>query len=110
MFRASTPTHTFKFGENPEESFSQIQITYAQDGEIVLVKTKDDLTFTNAGTVEEPVYYGILRLTQRETKLFNPRCRRIEVQLRMLTPGGDCFPSKTFTISLSDVLNDEVIE
>ena len=46
MYRATTPTHSFIFDIDPDETFRTILITYAQEGDIVLEKGKSDLTFS----------------------------------------------------------------
>ena len=48
MIKATTPTHKFTFPEEvPPSGLAKIQITYSQCGKQILVKTKDDLLFTD---------------------------------------------------------------
>ena len=112
MYRATTPTHTFIFNIDPDESFEQILITYVQDGNIVLEKDKSDLTFsTDTQSQCETQYLASLRLTQAEANLFsaNPRST-VTIQIRALTPGGEAVASEKLYLAVQDVLDDEVLE
>ena len=76
MIRATTPKHSFTFDVNPEETFSEILITYAQNGKIVLEKHKSDLTFEACDCFGgKPVYTAFVKLTQEE-KNYSLRIRR----------------------------------
>lgn len=116
MIRATTPTHYFRFPVDPEARFDVIEVTYRQDEENVLVKEKADMSFSNAGTADEPVYIGQYTLTQQETKLFRG-CMPGEtqgnadvyIQVRALTTDGDALASKVYRVSVQDVLNDGVL-
>lgn len=111
MIRATTPKHSFIFAEDPAQ-FEKILITYKQGGNIVLEKTQDDLTFEEqenpcSGETEHVAWY---RLSQEETKLFSPTGGgTCQVQVRVLTPGGEALASDKKNISVQDVLNDEVL-
>ena len=48
MRRATTPVHSFTFPIDPE-NISKLLLTYAQHGEIVLNKTKEDFSFEGVG-------------------------------------------------------------
>ena len=111
MIRATTPKHTFIFEQNPEESFDKILITYAQNGEIVMEKTKDDLEFGTGTDCEgNEVYTASLRLTQEETRQFSAKPRNmVDIQVRALTYAGEALASDKKSISVLDVLNDEVL-
>ncbi len=110
MIRATTPKHIFIFEQNPEETFDKILITYAQNNEIVLEKTKGDLeygTYDNSGT---EYYTASFRLTQEETKKFSAKPRNmIDIQVRALTYSGEALASDKKSIAVQDVLNDEVL-
>lgn len=110
MIRATTPVHIFTFDVDPDATFDQIQISYAQAGKILLVKTKEDLSFETGGTQEEPVYTATLHLTQEETRHFLSSCPTVQVQVRALTPGGEALAGKIQSIPLFDVLNDAVLQ
>jgi len=112
VYRATTPTHTFIFDIDPDESFEQILITYVQNDNVILEKDKSDLTFSSDTSHEcETQYLASLKLTQEESNLFsaNPRST-VTIQLRALTPSGDAVASEKMYLSVQDVLNDEVLE
>lgn len=109
MYRATTPKHSFIFDVDPEDTFREILITYAQDDMIVLEKRKEDLTVEETTDCEgETVYEASLRLTQEETKLFNNKSS-VKVQVRALTYEGEAIASEKMTVPVNDVLNDEVL-
>lgn len=125
MKRATTPKHTFSFNVDPDASFAKILIIYAQNGKVVLEKSKEDLTF------EEPVscdkcstseWQAWLRLTQEETNRFevpktcngslppkSDKRSQVTVQVRVLSYGGEALASDEKVISLYDVLDDQVL-
>lgn len=111
MIRATTPRHVFVFEDiNPEENFASILVTYAQNDQIVLEKTKDDLEFSTETCGKKQVYIASYRLTQEETKLFSSKPRNVvDVQVRALTHAGDVYASDKRSITVQDVLNDEVL-
>ncbi len=110
MYRATTPKHIFVFEDDPRVTFKQILITYAQDDQIVLEKEKDDLVVTEAeGCDGATVYEAALRLTQEETNLFNNKSA-VKVQIRAMTYMDEVIASERMTVSVHDVLNDEVME
>ena len=111
MIRATTPTHTFFFDVDPEESFQKILITYAQNGKIVLEKNKEDLSFSSCESFDgKTVYIASLKLTQEETNLFTAKPKGIvSIQIRAITPDGDAIASYISDISVENVLNDEVL-
>ena len=109
MFRATTPTNVFVFDVNPVETFKTILITYAQDNQIVLEKGKSDLTVTEGtGCDNETVYEAALVLTQEETKLFNAQSA-VKIQIRALTYEDEVVASEKMTVSVKDVLDDQVL-
>ena len=111
MRRATTPVHSFTFPIDPE-NISKLLLTYAQHGEIVLNKTKEDFSFEgNVGTVT---------LTQEETNLFDdtPDCGEfisgtnspmVEIQLRGLTTNNQAIATDIWRVPLRKILNDEVL-
>lgn len=90
--------------------YAAIEVTFAQDQEIVLSKTKDELTLSDEGVLVE--------LTQEETKQFLPSIKspmgerqggKVFMQIRAYTsmydaPGSDCW-----SIDVADSLNTEVL-
>lgn len=109
MYRATTPKHTFIFEVDPDQAFEKILITYAQDGQVILEKEKNDLTFfeqeTKCGKTE---HAASLELTQEETKLFAAN-KMIDIQVRVLTYAGQVLASDEKRIGVKRVLNDEVL-
>lgn len=111
MIRATTPKHVFTFEQNPS-NFSKILITYAQSDSIVLEKTKSDLTIepvTNPSG-KTVAYAAWFRMTQEEANRFvSGPGKQVSVQVRAKTPSGEVLASEKKTISVQDVLNDEVL-
>ena len=112
MFRATTPKHSFIFDVDPEVTFKEILITYAQNGRKIVEKRKGDLEFDQSvnpdGTIE---YIASVKLTQCETKQFIPSGgQKVAIQVRVLTYDGDAVAFEKFSIDLQDVLNDEVLK
>ena len=110
MRRATTPTHTFYFEDNPEEEFDQILITYVQNSRILLEKTKADLEFEEVTEKDgKTVYPASVQLTQEETRRFSSSIP-VSVQVRALTYGKDAVASEIMALNVKDVLNSEVLE
>ncbi len=105
MYRATTPRHVFYFKGVDPAGFKTILITYAQMGQIVLEKTKTDLTFE---APSEGVYKAHLRLTQEEANLF--KNGNVNIQVRAVTGTGDALASEIKNLKVQEVLNDEVLE
>lgn len=98
MWRASTPTHRFRFGSDPSQ-YDVILVTYSQNGQIVLEKEQSDLTFD--GNVAS------VTLTQAETNLFSEGV--VTIQIRIAMANGYSFPSQKVVVPVEDVLNDTVL-
>lgn len=108
MIRGTTPTHTFKFGTlNPEE-LTQLNAYYAQRGEVILTKTKEDFNFNSFTDEEITTYTAYTKLTQEETLLFSPRTE-VEIQIRVLTSDGIAMASPKYKVPVQNVLDDEVL-
>lgn len=111
MIRATTPKHMFIFETDPS-IYSRILITYSQNDSIVLEKEKEDLTIEEqenhcSGKTEWVAWF---RMTQEETKKFTAGNGRLaKVQVRVLTTSGEALASEKKTITVQDVLNDEVL-
>ena len=110
MYRATTPTHNFCFGDVNPEDLKTILITYVQNDKIVLEKTKSDLEFTTEEVEGETHYHASLKLTQEETNMFSPKTNTIYIQVRAADFDGNAVASDIVKVSLHDVLNDEVLE
>ena len=110
MYRATTPKHIFAFDVDPETTFKQILITYSQGDQIVLEKTKADLTFDEERDCHN-MYVCWLRLTQEEANLFDRnKSTAYQVQVRVLTYSGEAVAFPIERRSVDAVLNDEVLE
>lgn len=112
MFRATTPKHTFIFDVDPDATFKEILVTYAQNGQVILNKRKEDMTFSSGTDVDgNEIWMAVVQLTQTETNLFKTKNGpKVSVQLRVLTTDDEAFAFDKMTVSLQDVLNDEVLE
>lgn len=99
IWRASTPTQTFRFGFDPLD-WDVILVTYKQGDTIVLEKDQDDLTID--GNTASFV------LTQAEANLLDPSLP-VAIQVRVATNNGASFPSRVWYVDVDDVLNDTVL-
>ena len=108
MYRATTPKHIFYFNVDPNDNFSEILITYAQNGKIILEKHKSDLNFDEKqGQYKK--YGAWFRLTQEETKLFSDDYGECEIQVRVKTNFGEVVAGPVQKVTVDAVLNDEVL-
>ena len=99
MIRGTTPTHVFSLPIDAG-SIKEIRIIYAQKEKPVLVKTTQDCTLAkNSATV---------RLSQQETFGFD-RGYEVEIQLRLLTWGGDAMASEIIRTTVGECLGNEVM-
>ena len=99
MIRGTTPKHTFSLPFSTD-LVKVARVIYSQNSEPVLIKTGDDLTL--AGNSIE------LILTQAETFLF--KCARpFEVQVRVLTHGGEALNSDILKVPVGRCLENEVL-
>lgn len=120
MYRATTPIHTFVFDVDPEETFKEILISYAQDGTVLLEKTKEDLTVVEKEDSDGNKYWeASVRLTQEETNKFSAQSgvclgsqnavKTVDIQVRALTYADEAVASEKMMVIVKDVLNDEVL-
>lgn len=107
MIRATTPTHIFRFDSNPS-GYSKILVTYSQNGNIVIEKTKADMVITSEVISGVTYYYGTYSLTQEETNKFTDKYP-VKLQVRVLTTGGSAMASAITNLDVNTVLNDEVL-
>lgn len=105
----ATPTHYFTFPVSPDD-LDKVLITYAQDGQIVLEKTKDDLEFKEReeddGTMS---YLGYFTFTQEETLMFDGRKPKYCMQVKAKTMLDEVLGSNIQYYSIEPALNKEVI-
>lgn len=99
VIRGTTPTHIFNL---PIDTVlvDKIRIIYAQKDEILLTKEKADCKMEgNTVTV---------KLTQEETLQFNHN-DSCQIQIRVLTTGGDSLASGIRRIEVDKLLEEGVI-
>ena len=104
MYRVTTPTHTFTLPIQTA-TCKEIQVTYKQ-GETTILKHYQNATLPSGMTLDGKNV--IIKLTQEETKAFNARFG-VVAQVRVLTNDDDAFASQIFTVSVNDVLNEEIL-
>ena len=104
MYRVTTPTHTYTL---PMETstLSVIQVTYKQGKNKIIWHYKGG---TAPPGMELDGSDVIIHLTQLETKALSAPmpCKS---QVRVLTTGGKAYASQTFTVSVCEVLDEEVL-
>ena len=109
LFIGATPTHHYTFPAAYYE-LEKICITYAQDGQIVLEKTKDDLEFLDSYTINNVNYYpSILKLSQEDTYKFDGRKRKYCMQVKAKTYSGEVIESPIRYYNVEGALNKEVL-
>ena len=104
MYRVTTAIHTFTLPEQAA-SYAEIQITYKQ-GATRIIKHAENGVLPSGMTFDDKDV--IIKLTQDETKTFAAN-KAVDVQVRVLTTGGDAYASRIFKVKINDVLNDEVL-
>lgn len=99
MIRGTTPTHTFNL---PFDTalVDKIKITYAQNGVVILTKEKADCKLEGN--------FVTVKLSQENTLKFD--ASRVQIQIRVLTIGGDALASDIVTKPCKDVLEGGVLE
>lgn len=98
MRLGTTPKYTFElpFGT---ESVKKAKITFRQMSKIILEKTSDCVIKEKAVEIS---------LTQEETFLFDPRFK-VDVQLRVVTQGGDVLSTDIYSFDVVECLDKEVL-
>ena len=112
MYRGTTPQHDFLFDVDPQLVFRRILITYAQNGKVVLTKTKDDLTYEEVEDPEthELSYKASFEMTQEEANSFDGNLPFVQLQIRFMDNVGHVVVSPIVKIRLENVLDDEVLK
>ena len=102
VMRGSTPRHEFEVGEAEFDvaMVADLRISYAQDGEEVLVKALGDCELEGRVIA--------CRLTQEETYKFDSE-KKLFVQLKVKTQGGEVIVSEPITLIVGRSFNDEVL-
>lgn len=100
MIQGTTPTHTFNIPLDLS-TVSNLSIVYAQHGAVILKKEKEDCTI--AGN------HLTLKLMQEETLKFDANAP-VQIQIRILTAGGDALASDVMRVPCAAVLDKVVLE
>jgi hypothetical protein len=101
MIRGTTPTHTFTTPLDVE-IISDLRLSYAQEGVEIFNKKKSEVTL-DGKTIS-------VRLTQEETLKFDTAKGVAQIQLKVLTEGGDVFSSDVMNVNVWDSINNEVLK
>lgn len=104
MYRATTPTHTFKLNIETDQ-LKTILVTYKQ-GNTTLEKRYENGTLPSGMTLSGKNV--IVKLTQEETLMFDER-QFARVQLRALSLAGDAYASQKFSLNVNGVFNEEIL-
>ena len=100
MIQGTTPTHTFN---SPFDTsmVKEVKILYAQDDVKVLEKNTGDCKLAGQSIS--------VTLTQEDTFLFDYK-KAVEIQLRVLTLGGEALTSVPEKVGVSKCLDNEVLK
>ena len=94
----TTPTHTFTIPADIANQAAKVRIVYSQCDKVVLTKDVTQLTSNNA----------VVKLTQEETLKFHDK-KPVDIQLRVLTTGGDALTSDIITRKPYECLESGVL-
>lgn len=100
MIRGTTPEYTFTLPFETE-LIETGRISFAQDGRLILQKTMDDCVLEAQSIT--------LKLTQEETFRFDSNGGYAEIQIRILTTGGDALASELLYDTVEPTLDSEVL-
>ena len=104
MYRVTTPYLTFTLPIQTS-TCKEVLVTIKQNA-TVLTKHYEDETMPDGMSFDGKKV--IVRLAQEETKAFNPKAQAL-TQVRVLTNADDAYASQMFSVSVSDVLNEEIL-
>ena len=99
MMPGTTPIHLFNLPFDTD-MVDKVKITYLQNDKEVLTKTKADCAL-DGNTVS-------VTLTQEDTFRFNSK-KEVEIQIRVLTLGGEVLGSIPVKVGVSKCLDNEVL-
>lgn len=102
MIRTTTADHTFTLPFEYEKYVANFEISYKQDGVVLLRKNKSGI---ESGAVEVVGNDICVHLKPNETKLF--KAGYAQAQIRILTPNGKEVPSEEIDIFVGEVLDEE---
>lgn len=99
MRRGTTPTHVFALGIDAG-LIKDLRVIYAQQGRVLVKKELGDCT-VNGGEVT-------VKLSQAETLRFDSN-KMVDIQIRVLTTGGDALASDIINVTVDECLDNEVM-
>lgn len=99
MRKGTTPTHVFALGIDAE-LVKDLRVVYAQNGRTIVRRDLNSCTL-NGGELT-------VKLTQGETLRFDAN-KMVNIQIRVLTTGGDALASDIIAVTVDDCLDNEVI-
>lgn len=105
MYRATTPTHTYKLPIQTSDC-KIIKVIYKQ-GETKIVKYYMGNTEADGMTLDGDKV--IIKLTQEETLMFNAK-EPVSAQIRVLTNDDDAFASRRFRIAVNETQDEEILK
>lgn len=100
MIRGTTPTYTFDIPLDAS-LIADLRLSFAQEGTELVKKTKNDITLEGQKIT--------VRLTQEDTLKFDHGKSTVQIQLRVLTTGGDVMTSDIMNVNVWQSLNEEVL-
>lgn len=100
MRQGTTPTHIFRLPFSTD-MVSKVKVIYAQNNTVIFTK--------EGGACEYEEDTVKVRLTQEETLKFDC-AKHIQIQIRVLTLGGDALTSEIKLVSVEKCLESEVLE
>ena len=97
MWRGTTPTHVFNLPEGFSEAvFTDIYISYAQNGKVILEKTIEDITVSGTALT--------IFLSQADTLQFSDG--PVQIQMRGKLDNGKALASNIIRTDAREVLKD----
>lgn len=105
MYRATTPTHTYKLPIQTSDC-KIIKVIYKQ-GETKIIKYYMDNIEADGMTLDGDKV--IIKLTQEETLMFNAK-EPVRAQIRVLTNDDDAFASRRFRIAVNETQDEEILK
>lgn len=100
IYQGSTPTHYFELPFSGSR-VKGIEITYAQNGNVLFVKNTEDCTITETEAITE--------LTQEETFLLYENSP-VKIQIRILDDNDKVHPSEEISDLVKKTYSKEVLE
>lgn len=99
MIVGTTPTHIFNVPLSASE-IAKVRVLYSQNDTLLVTKTTTDCTIQDNQIS--------VTLTQEDTFLFSDDYP-VEIQIRVLTPGGNVLGSIPKTVGVTKCLDTEVM-